>query len=134
MTVTLTELIFLLENPSGEVYTTITTAIPVQATPTGPVVLVAGGDRGTGWATWSDAQKGGLVAGVVLLFLILVGLLAFLLLRRRNIWLASEWAGPPEPVVVQPQMAGAVVRYQQGGQGQGQGYWGYGPAGWGIRN
>lgn len=128
-TVTLTEIVFLLEDPPGQVYTTITTALPAQASQTGPIVFVAGGDQGDGWDSWSDAQKGGLIAGVVLLFLLILGILAFCLLRRRNIWLANEWAGAPAPVIVQPQMAGAVMPYQQQ-----HGQWGYGPAGWGIRN
>ncbi|KAK5949890.1 hypothetical protein OHC33_009075 [Knufia fluminis] len=127
-TVTLTEIIFLLEGPSGQITSTITTALPAQATQTAPIIFVPGDDDGSGWSSWSGAQKGGLIAGVVLLFLLLLGLLAWLLMRRRNIWLANEWAGPPAPVVVQPQMAGAMVPYQQGGQGR----WGYGPAGWGI--
>ncbi|KAK5100268.1 hypothetical protein LTR70_001744 [Exophiala xenobiotica] len=130
-TITLTEIVLLLEDPSGQVYTTITTALPARASQTGPIVFVAGDDQDDGWNSWSDAQKGGLIAGVVLLFLLLLGILAFCLLRRRNIWLANEWAGAPAPVVVQPHMAGAVMPYQQQQQ---QAQWGYGPAGWGIRN
>lgn len=128
-TVTLTEVVFLLEDPPGQVYTTITTVMPAQASQTGPIVFVAGDDQGDGWDSWSDAQKGGLIAGVVLLFLLILGILAFCLLRRRNIWLANEWADAPAPIIVQPQMAGAVMPYQQQ-----YGQWGYGPAGWGIRN
>lgn len=120
-TVTFTEIIFLLEDPSGQVYSTITTALPPRASRTGPIVFVAGDGQGDGWDTWSDAQKGGLIAGVVLLFLLILGILAFCLLRRRNIWLANEWMGARAPVMVQPQMAGAVVPYQQQ-----NGQWGYG--------
>jgi len=128
-TVTLTELILLLENPAGQVYSTITTILPFQATQTTPIVFVPGGNHHNGWDSWSDAQQGGLIAGVVILFLIILATVAFCLLRRRNIWLANEWAEPPAPMIMQPQMAGAVVPYQAQ-----QGYWGYGPAGWGFRN
>lgn len=77
-------------------------------------------DQKHGWSSWSDAAKGGLITGVVIAGLLVLGLIVWCLMRRRKIWLASDWAEPP---------AGQVVPAQPVGNA----YWGYGPAGWGIR-
>ncbi|KAK5083697.1 hypothetical protein LTR05_006201 [Lithohypha guttulata] len=124
--VTVTELIFFLENAAGNVYSTITTTIAPSTLPTSPIIIVPGKEEPKhGWDSWNDSQKGGLIAGVVLAFLLLLGLLGLLWLclrRRNNVWVASDWTGTP---VVQ-QSGNAVMVPQT--------YWGPGPAGWGLRN
>lgn len=118
-TITVTEILFYLENGAGDVYSTITTTVPSQ---TSAVVIVPGHseDNGHGWVSWSDAQRGGLIAGVVLAFLLmlLLSLLVLWCLRRRNVWVAGEWETNPSMAVQQP---GALVIPQS--------YWGSGYAG-----
>lgn len=113
-TVTITEIVFYLENGGGDIYSTITTTLPAQ---TSPVVIVPGysQDHDNGWDSWSDAQKGGLIAGVILavLSLVLLALLVVWCMRKRNIWVAGEWQTNPSATVQQP---GALVIPQS--------YWG----------
>lgn len=122
-TVTFTELDYILANAAGSVYTTLTTILPLSPTPTnGAIFVIDTEEEKHGWNSWSTAAKGGLIAGMVIAGLLILGLIVWCLTRRRKIWLASEWVGPP---------AGQVVPTQS--MGNGNAYWGYGPAGWGIR-
>jgi hypothetical protein len=114
-----TEIDFILANAAGYVYTTITTIIPLSPTPTNGAFFVIDTEQ-HGWGSWSNAAKGGLIAGVVIAGLLVLGLVVWCLTRRRKFWLASEWVGPPLQQVVPAQPMNHA-------------YWGPGPAGWGIR-
>lgn len=123
-TITITEIVFYLENGGGNVCSTITTTLPAQ---TSAVVIVPGYEAhpSHGWDSWSDAQKGGLIAGVILAFLLLVLLVLLIIwcMRRRNLWVAGEWE--TNPSVALHRRPGALVIPQS--------YWGavYG-GGWRI--
>ena len=76
-----TELAVYLEDPNGSIWTTFT----VEAQPTS--------QSGTsGWGCWSQAQKAGMIAGVVLFMLFATGLLCCLRCRKRY-WVDSS-SGP----------------------------------------
>lgn len=124
-TATITEIVFLLEDAIGLVYSTSTTTLPSN---TNSIVFVPGKyqESGSGWSTWSDSQKAGLISGVILAFLFFLAIFILLVwcVRRRNIWLASEGGGMTGPFN-QALPGNALVVPQA--------YWGPGPAGWGIR-
>ena len=99
-TTTITELIYYLES-NDHIYSIITATLPTQ-TQDYPFIVVPGAlssdSEDNGWNSWSDAQKGGLIAGVVIASLLLLGiavLLLWCLRRRRKIWVASEWETNP---------------------------------------
>lgn len=121
-TITVTEIVFYLENDGGNVYSTMTTTLPAQ---TSAVVIVPGYEArpSHGWDSWNDAQKGGLIAGVILAFLLLV-LLALLIvwcMRRRNVWVAGEWETNPS-VAVHQQPGALVITQSYWGPGYGGGW------------
>ena len=126
-TITLTDLVIIITDPAGHAYTTLSTMLPAPA-PTNAVVLVSD-QAHSGWNSWNDAQKGGLLAGCILIFLMMVGVAVILLMRRNNVWLSRD-PGSGSPVMMPP-VGTTMVPCQpvQYTYAQGQGYW---PS-WGVR-
>lgn len=124
-TVTFTQADFILESPAGNAYTTIATILPLNPDPTqtNAIILVTSTDHG--WDSWSQAAKGGLIAGMIIAGLLILGTILLILWcltrrRRRTRWVQSGWVGPPQQQVVLAQPTNRA-------------YWGWGPSGWGIR-
>lgn len=119
-TVTVAQVAFVLENTAGVPYSTVTTSLAIYPSQSGSLVFVPAPSHG--WDSWSTAQKGGLIAGVALIGLTMLGVVLYCLMRRRTIWLASEWA--PSGQTQMAHTTNYVVP---------QGYWSGGHAGWGMR-
>lgn len=106
LTLTATELEIILQEPGGNVWTTLTyevepnTSLTHQPGETNYVI----GPEDRGWKGWSKTQKGGCVAGAVLGGLALLGLI-LCLRSRKKVWVAfssHHTVGVPQVPVAQP--------------------------------
>ncbi|RVX72445.1 hypothetical protein B0A52_03633 [Exophiala mesophila] len=128
-TITLTELDVFLQNPEDNIYSTRYISLsPTPAPPSSPTnpdvyfVFVVEPEEG-GWDGWSTGEKAGLITGVVLGAILIMGVILFLL-RRRKIWAVGGWwpfmarrnVPYPGPMAQPGYTAGAMVPYAYGQQ------------------
>lgn len=134
-TVTVTEVAITIVQPDSTSVSTLTLPMttsyatafpPIQPS---PYVIVVGSDHyNHGWDSWSSGQKGGMIAGVILAFLLMLACLLLWRSSRKRTWIANDWSvnshpawGTNQPGQMVPQgYAGRGLRGGSGGVGHGK--------------
>lgn len=84
-----TKLELVLENSKGDIYSTWTTVLSqLEQAPSVWTLNIP--DQRREWGVWTQAEKGGLIAGAIIAGLLIFGLL-FFGIPREKYWIAPRW-------------------------------------------